>query len=329
MISLLKSRSLLRLLACLLALGPVSAQETSGVIEGAVYGQEGKPLGHVLVVLKTPLGRQEQTLTDLDGRYAFTNLGRATYIISVEPEKPYMPDSQAVTLWTGRGEMQRADFRLEQTESQRRVGPAEPVFQQEIPAGAEKAYAQAVAHLRARESKEAVAELERAVGIFPDYFLALNQLGLEHMQHGAVEEAAGWFRRAAGVNPNSASAHFGLGWTHYQAGQFEAAAPEFRLSAQLNRRIAETHYYLGLTALEIKELGEAEAAFKACLELSGEGERQVVYLYLTSVYDQQGRYGEAIEALKSYLGNVPPEKRTAKLQELLKRLERKQKQGRS
>jgi Tfp pilus assembly protein PilF len=134
----------------------------------------------------------------------------------------------------------REDFYLEMAESKPATA-VEPLFRQEVPEAAEKAYQRALGHLRTGDRTRAQAALQEAVGILPRYFLALRQLGLESMQRGESEEAEGWFRRAVEVNPNSASAQFGLGWAHYQAGRLEEAVRVLTLSAQLNRQASETH----------------------------------------------------------------------------------------
>ncbi len=102
-----------------------------------------------------------------------------------------------------------------------------------------------------------------------------------------------------------------------------------RESVQINPRIADTHFFLGLTLLELKRPLEAEDPLRTVVELKRADQRPVVYLYLTSIYDQQTRYAEAVDALKSYLKLLPAQKRSAKLQDLLKRLEWKKKQASS
>lgn len=331
MMARIKSPAVLVLLLGALAAGVASAlQSHTNVIQGLVRSAGGSPLANVLVVLKRITGDPvEQQITGPDGRYAFPNLAKNNYLITAEPPKPFLPQTRPVDILAGLGEVLRVDFHLEQAASASKGISVSPLFVQEVPPQADAAYKQAHAHLREGKKEEALQELQRAVEIFPDYFAALNQLGLEYMQRGAAEEAEGWFQQAVEVNRNSASALFGLGWVHYQKQELEQAVERLRKSEQNNPRIADTHFFLGLTLLELKRPLEAEDPFRAVVELKRADQRPIVYLYLASIYDQQTRYAEAVDALKSYLKLLPAQKRSAKLRDLLKRLERKKKQASS
>lgn len=311
-------------LCAVLAAG-VCAQ-SSGVIEGYVRGPDAKPLPHVVVVLKNVGGVQvDRTLTNLEGHYLFFMVPPGQYVVSVEPKSPYVGDTRYVEIMTGEQDAhRREDFQLDRLGSpQPRTPPPEPVFIQQVPREAEQAYEQALELFRQGQTEKAREQLERAVQLFPAYFLALNRLGLEALQAGDVAASEQWFARALRANPNSASARFGMGWVQYQKGELQAAAEHLRQSAAMNPAVPETQWYLGLTALELKHWKEAEAAFRKFLELRPGEQHPAVYLYLASALDQQKRHREAAEALRTYLNLIPPEQRTEKLKQLLARMEAK------
>jgi hypothetical protein len=63
------------------------------------------------------------------------------------------------------------------------------VFAQEVAAGAEKHYLEAVKSLKGGSKRQAVAELKRApLQIFPDYFVALKQLGFLYLEKTSIEK---------------------------------------------------------------------------------------------------------------------------------------------
>ncbi len=304
---------------------PLQAQG-SNVVEGYVRSNDNKPIPNITVVIKNASSIQvDRTSTDEEGHYLFFQLGAGTFIVSVEPPPPASRETRQVEFLTGEeGSHRREDFVLDQPGGHQPPAiPNEPLFIQKIPAEAESAYRRATDRLREGKKKEAVAELTRAVNIFPDYFLALNQLGLESLQRGDVQNTHRWFGRAAAVNPNSATAHFGLGWAYYQAEQLPKAAEELRSAVKLNSQASEPYWFLGLTAVELRQWQEAETALRTFLQRYQQSDRPQAHLYLTSVYSELGRYDSAVDSLEKYLRSVPKEQRTQKLRDLLAQLKRK------
>lgn len=309
-------------------LTPRLCAQNSGVIEGFVRGPDSKPLPHVVVVLKNAGGVQvDRTLTNMEGHYLFFLVPPGQYVVSVEPKSPYVGDSRYVEIMTGeRDAHRRVDFQLDLLGSPQPNTSTEPIFVQRVPPEAEQAYEQALALFKQGQAGQARKQLEHAVQLFPDYFLALNRLGLEALRAGEVAASEKWFARALRADPNSASARFGMGWVYYQKGEWQAAAEQLRRSAELNPAVPETHWYLGLTTLELALWEESEASFRRFLDLRPAEQQPTVYLYLASALDQQKRHAEAARALRTYLNLIPPEQRTEKLKQLLARMEAKGRQ---
>ncbi len=308
---------------------PSLCAQNSGVIEGFVRGPDSKPLPHVVVVLKNVGGVQvDRTLTNMEGHYMFFMVPPGTYVVSVEPAHPYVGDTRYVEIMTGeRDAHRREDFQLDRLGSPRPpASPPEPVFVQQVPPEAEQAYEKALELFSQGQAERAQGQLERAVQLFPEYYLALNRLGLESLRAGDVTSSEQWFGRALRANPNSASARFGMGWVNYQKEELQAAAKQLRRSAELNPAVPETQWYLGLTALELELWKESEAAFRRFLDLRPAEQQPAVHLYLASVLDRQNRHAEAADALRTYLKLIPPEQRTDRLKQLLARLEQKGRQ---
>src|SRR5262249_30469259 len=67
--------------------------------------------------------------------------------------------------------------------------------------GTGQPYRAAVRSREAGQSADAVRELEHALNIYPDYFRALNDLGVVYMKLDRVEDAARMFDRAIKIAP--------------------------------------------------------------------------------------------------------------------------------
>ena len=71
-------------------------------------------------------------------------------------------------------------------------------------------YQRAVADLDRDRLEDGVAGLESALKIFPDYYLALERLGLIHLTQQKFEKAVAVFSKAVVVNPRSFNGWYGL-----------------------------------------------------------------------------------------------------------------------
>ncbi len=316
-------------LAC--CAGAALAQGTA-VVEGYVRDRRGNAIPDTVVVLKTASGMQvDRASTNRDGHYIFFQLGAGTYIISVEPKPPQEAETRMVEFLPGDNDgHRREDFFIDRPLQMLAAAvSSEPVFHQDVPSQAKQAYDTAIERLRLGRVEEGLAGLERAVDVFPNYFLALNRLGMEYLQLGDAAKTGQWCQRAVAVNRNSASSFFGLGWAFYQIEKLDEAAKALSEAAKLNPKASETHWYAGMTSIELKRWPAAEQSFQSYLKLNERNDRPMVHLYLTSVYDQLGRYDAAVLSLETYLKSVPPKERTQKLRDLLAQLQRKRNQARN
>jgi len=308
------------LLFCSLAAGA----QGNGVIEGFVRDRQGKPQQNIVVTLKGGGGMQvDRTQTDHEGHYVFSQIGPGTYLVT--PEVPSVPgEARRVEFVAGEtGGHRREDFQMETAEEIQRRALLEPVFVQQIPAEAEKSFTEAQSLLRGGRAADGLLALERAVKQFPNYYEALNALGMEHLKHNDATKAGPAFQRALAVNRNSASARFGVGWAFYQVEKLLDAERELKEAVKLNPRVAETYWFLGMTQIELKQWPAAEQSFGTFRKLSPRDDRAMLHLYQMSIYDALGRYREAATELEIYLKAIPEKDRTQKLRDLLEKLKRK------
>ncbi len=164
---------------------PVSAQSYYE-IEGVIYAPGFKPVPNVVVVLQDQTRSQvAQTITSTDGRYQFNRVAAGTWFIAVRPdEAQFQPAAQRVELLnTARSGVASAAEKVDITlrPAARRPNEAltsETVFAQSPPPEAEAEYKQALESLTKGGKDQAIGRLRHALELFPDYFLANQQLGL-------------------------------------------------------------------------------------------------------------------------------------------------------
>ena len=84
-----------------------------------------------------------------------------------------------------------------------------------------------------RAYPEAVAALERAVALDPDFGFAVNQLAYAHAMSGDFEEALRLFERYAALSPGDANPLDSMGETYIRMGRLEQAAAKYREALEL------------------------------------------------------------------------------------------------
>src|SRR5512138_16455 len=185
-----------RTLALFFLLFPATAcfGQTVYEVEGTNYGPDGKGMANVVLSLQNHAGVQiDQDITKSDGRYHFAGVITGTYYLSVKP-----PDQSVQTVVQkielinsgvsiSNFSKERFDFSLKSLT--RSLVPPATIFAQVAPPDAEKAYQTALGNISKDDKESAVKDLKRALEIFPNYFLALQQLGLLYIDLEKDEEA--------------------------------------------------------------------------------------------------------------------------------------------
>ena len=154
----------------------------------------------------------------------------------------------------------------------------------EIPDDARNEYASALEALNDGDTESAIGHLEAALEEAPDYYDALNVVGIEYVKAGRYRDAENTLARARELGPNDARPLINSGMLHFQQGQAqdlegrpEAALASFRTAigfletaVRLAPLAAEAHSYLGSALYETGEYARAEAVLARALELDGD-----------------------------------------------------------
>lgn len=187
----------------------------------------------------------------------------------------------------------------------------EVVFAQNVPKEAEKYYENALKKFEDKKRDEALAELENALKIFPEYFLALEKIGYEYLAKGKFAESESAFTKAFEVNPKSFSAKSGRGIAEYKLGKKQEAVKTLEESIALNQSAANSFLFLGKIYRELKEFEKTETNLKKAKELSknklADAHWELALLY----YYNLNRPADAADELELYLKANPKAEKQA------------------
>ncbi len=151
------------------------------------------------------------------------------------------------------------------------------------------------AHLGQTKWADAEAEFRRALELRPGDPLLLTNAAIALNQQEKAEEAIALLERALGVDSGYASAHFNLGLIESRRGDFERAAVHFARVTELEPDDLFTHYYLGTSLARAGRESEAVASLRAALERDP---THVSTLYaLGRLLLQQGRQEEGLQLI--------------------------------
>jgi tetratricopeptide (TPR) repeat protein len=125
----------------------------------------------------------------------------------------------------------------------------------------------------------AIADLNKAIAIDPNYALAYNYRGLAKNRLEDYRGAIADFNKCLEVNPNYVMAYYGRGFAKYFLQDYRGSIIDYTKSIELDPNFAANYYGRGLAKISLHD------KIGACLDWSKAGELGV---------------GEAYDAIKIY-----------------------------
>lgn len=293
------------------------AQSNRSSISGFVFSPDRKPVGQVYVELLNEVNSMlARTRTDGSGRYFFGGLSQGRFTIKVLPfATNYLEQTVDVEI-SGVGITGRALSDNVQQDVYLRIrkgADAVPfmnvvVYAQEVPEQAQAAYKSAVDDLEGQRTQAGVDGLMKAIEIFPNYFDALQRLGVTRISQQDYPGAKDAFTKALAVNSRSFDCWYGLGYSNYALKDAKAAVDSVGKAVGIKPESIEANFLLGITYRQLKDYTKAEAALKQAAKI-GEGSSPDVHWNLALLYAHNlQRYKDAAEQLELYLkaaGDIP------------------------
>ena len=296
---------------------------------GSVRDNTGKPVNALRISLTDDAYQPIRTVfTDTSGRFKFNGLSSGTYYVKVEPagmpyeEQMVKLDLQALRI-RGGSEPYPIDLIVKR---KREAAPEHTgtVFAQTVPDTAKSEYEHGLNNVRDNKSDQAIAALQKAVELFPDYFMALELLGTEYVKRGEFDPAVPVLTHALEVNHAASKSMYALGVAQLKLHRPSEALRWLKNAAEIDTSNANVFMYLGLAYGGNGDFSESESAFKKAYQLGGDQIAEV-HLYLASIYDKQQRYAEAARELETYLKEAKGLKDSTKIKDLIAKMKEKAK----
>jgi tetratricopeptide (TPR) repeat protein len=290
------------------------------VIVGTVHDQAGQSIDGIRVSVFDENFQPIRTLfVDSAGTFTIRGLSSGIYTFRIETAgRPYEEQTQRIELQalrirTGGQETYPLNFTLKAKKPVAVPPPrAELLFAQDVPVEARNLYEKATEHLHARESELAFAALRKALDIFPDYFAALELLGIEHVKQQRYRAALPLLDRALQVNARAPKTLYAGGVALLKLDYTVEATKWLESATALEPRNANTQMMLGLAYRGLGAWAAAIEALRKSLHLTG-GTLSEAHFYLADIYEKQSNYRLARTELEQYLKTAKPPKNPAEI----------------
>jgi predicted Zn-dependent protease len=292
----------------------------SNSIGGMISGASGGMGQRRIAVRLLSMTRGERTaFTDEQGRYAFRGLPSGDYSIVVDKEKEYEPMSQNVTVMQLRGmpgQSYTVNFRLEP----RREMTAKPgVVSAELAKAPPKAvdlFKKGMQFSSVGKHKEAIEQLKLAIGEYPQFGMAYNELGVQYLKTGDVKTADENFLKALDIQPDSYNALVNHGIAVFTMRMYKEAETTFRQIVSKKDDQAVGHYFLGQTLASQGKFEEGEKELARGIKMGGP-EMKEGYRLLAIIHNSLGENKKAADDLEAYLKLTPKAPDAPHLKELI------------
>ena len=322
--------------AIVFSAAPRIAAQSRNSITGIAFDTSRRPIPNLRIELLDEVeSRISTTQTDGAGRYSFQGLSDGNFLIRpVTVNTRFVRQTFRVQLFPagGRGSHhEQLDLILKSSEETRESGSMNPgvIFAQKAPEEAQKAFERGVDLLdRGKDADSGMAASEEAVKIFPDYYLALERLGMEYVKRERYEPARETLLKAVEVNPKGHVSLYALGVAQFRFKQYSPASESLRkmiLLASNSPNAPFANYYLGLSLLRAGKAADAEAPLKKAYEAGGKKVPADVHMALAQIYSNSNRYKEAADELEVYLKEAPDARDAERIKALISQLRAKAK----
>ena len=263
----------------------------------------------VKVTLKVLRGDKDLTYTDNSGRFELQHVAAGEYTLEVEADRSrdrFEITSETVTVRTNTPNFVTITLRARtanrEVRSDKTVSVA--MLDQKVPAAAKREFENAARATREGKAEESIAALRRAITIYPEYLMALNDLGAQLLELGRLDEALVPLRTATRIDPNSFNPELNLGIVLVRKHEFKQALTALDKALSIEPSSPAAHLYAGMTAAGIKDDARGERELKSAYDLGGRP-FSVALVYLARLYVNRGDKQSAISSLQRYLQDDP------------------------
>ncbi len=310
----------------------LSSGDGNHQIQGRVYFPSGQSSAGRIVKVNLESANatgNTSTVTDQDGSFRFNNLRPGSYRVIVDGGKEYEAPAESVNIDpTGTsGPITSVTIQLRM-----KVDASNPAFAG-VPHDALDFYQKGAAAAQKGNPKSAAEFFGKAVAAYPQFSLALSELGVQYLKLGQMDKAAETFDALVKLKPGDATAQLDLGIALYNQGialvnqqnldeaqkKLDGAEAHLREAIKLNSSGPTAHYYLGLTLIKFRAYDEAQKELELVIRNGGEN-LALAHRYLGGVYISTHKNKEAADELEKYLKLDPKAKDADKIKGTIEQL---------
>jgi len=315
--------------------GGVDTMGTGGshVIQGRVFLPSGRISdARMRVLLESTHSATLTVMTDPNGAFRFTSLMSGSYTVVVEANEQYESARESVYIEQQSGRTSRDAPRIatvyinlrpkRTTDGESHAPGVVNASLASVPKPAADLYLKAMEAARKKENERAVDMLKGALEFYPDFRLAMSEMGALYLKLKRPEKAIEPLRAALRLAPDDFPTLLNYGIALYDRKEYSEAETQFRKAAQKNASSPTTHFYLGVILLKRRETDEAEKELRAAIA-SGGDTIAVAHYYLGGIYWGRQDYKRAAEELETYLRLAPDAPEAERVRSTIKELRAK------
>ena len=292
-------------------------------ITGMVLASSGQRIQRRIAIrLKTMTRGDRIAMTDDYGNFAFRGLVSGDYVIVIEKESGFEPYSQSVSIVQMRGfpaQNYNLSIRLKPKASEEAKPAVVSAEFATVPTKALELYDKAIELAKSGDHKGAVEQLRLAVAEYPEFMLAYNEMGVQHLKLNELGQADEALQAALKLEPEAYTPLVNRAIVLFRLKRFADSEPILRTALRAKQDSAVAHYFLGQVLANLGQFEEAVKELTAALNLdeekTNEGRR-----VLAIIYSSKGERKKAAEELEKYLKAAPAAPDSERLEATIKQL---------
>jgi len=299
--------------------GGVDTLGTGGrhTISGRIYFPSGRRSDvRVKVKLQSLQSGELTVFSDVNGTFSFKGLEAGSYTVVVDAGDEYEQAHESVYIDTEAGNSRRGVilppvsrlYTVDITLRLKMGGHMKPgvvsASLAAVPEAARDLYLKAVASAQEGDNAKAVSQLKAALNMFPDFPLALNELGVQYLKANQPDKAADVLSKAVKLAPDDFSPRLNYGIALLNLRKLPDAEEHLRAAVSKQSGAPTAHMYLGITLAIQRKLDEGMKELDLAIA-SKSPEVPLAHRYLSGIYLERREYQNAANELETYLKLVP------------------------
>src|ERR1700687_997796 len=292
---------------------------TGGVhtIRGRIYFPSGRRSEtRVMVKLKSYNAGELKVMSDTNGSFTFRGLNPGSYTVVVDGGDDYESVRESIYVEADGNSsvagirfppvprLYTVDISLRPKRGNSTKAGVLNAALANVPQAARDLYQKALTDSQAGDSKKAIEELKQEISLYPEFPLALNELGVQYLRLGLPAKAVEVLSKAIKLAAQDFQPRLNYGIALLNLRRFTEAEAQLRTAVGLNDSVPTAHMYLGIVLAIQRKLEEGEKELKIAIN-SRSSDVALAHRYLGGIFLEKHQYQLAAAELETYLKQAP------------------------